>query len=154
MTHWRMQLHPSQPNVSAQHAHRSLAAGFIGLDFRGNPGDLLTVKKQRLPERQRNYWAFAHDMSVGDKVLIVAHHFPLALVTVDGEYNYIRRPVPEIGVWFRHFRRVRDVRYYADWVTNAAAWERVTMTETILPLRAEDSASYRLIESWPESAVE
>lgn len=31
---------------------------------------------------------FAKNMSVGDKVLIIVHHFPFAVVTVDGEYNY------------------------------------------------------------------
>lgn len=43
---------------------------------------------------------------MGDVVLIMAHNFPFALVTVSGDYNYIRTPDPEIGVWFRHFRRI------------------------------------------------
>lgn len=154
MTHWRMQLHPGRSRLSATHAHESLAAGFIGLDFRGNPGDLMRVKKAKLPERQRHYWAFAREMEIGDRVLVMAHHFPLALATVSGDYNYIRRPEPEIGVWFRHFRRVEDVRYYADWITNAAQWERITMTETISPLRDKSSASYELIEAWSDATDE
>ena len=44
-------------------------------------------------------------MTEADRVLIVVHHFPFALAMVDGEYNYIRNVAPEIGVWFRHFRK-------------------------------------------------
>ena len=152
MTYWRMQLHPDESSLSAHHAHQSLAAGFIGLDFRDDPGDLMTVKQRDLPERQRDYWAFARGMKIGDKVLVMAHHFPVALVTVKGKYNYMRRPEPELGVWFRHFRRVKDVRYFADRVTNAAKWPRITMTDTISPLREEDTESYRMIETWPETS--
>src|SRR5687768_14770943 len=103
MTFWRMQLHPGEPALSAQYAHQSLAAGFIGLDFTLDTGDLLRANQANLPAGQKDYWAFAHEMTIGDRVLIIAHHFPLALVTVAGEYNYIRRPEPKIGVWFRHF---------------------------------------------------
>jgi len=60
----------------------------------------------------------------------------------------MRRPAPEIGVWFRHFRSVRDVRYYGDYVTNAHNWQRLTMTDTISPLRDSNSGSYQLIEEW------
>lgn len=148
MTFWRMQLHPGESTLSAQHAHQSLAAGFIGLDFIFDVGDLMRAKRADLPAGQKDYWAFAHEMAVGDRVLIIAHHFPLALATVAGDYNYIRRPEPEIGVWFRHFRRVNDVRYYSDRVTNATAWQRLTMTDTISPLRDPNSESYTLIATW------
>ncbi len=87
-------------------------------------------------------------MRPDDQVLIISHHFPFALVTVEGSYNYIRQTVPELGVWFRHFRRVKDVRLYSDYVTNAASWEQLTMTDTISPLRDPNSASYNLIKSW------
>lgn len=145
---WRMQLHPDQAGTASSHAIQSLAAGFIGLDFRQEVGDMMCATHQSLPQDQRDYWAFAHDMRIGDRVLIISHHFPLALVTVAGDYNYIRQCVPEIGVWFRHFRRVEDVRYYSDFVTNAASWQRLTMTDTISPLHDPNSASYRLIQSW------
>ena len=148
MTFWRMQLHPDEPALSARHAHESLAAGFIGLDFAADIGDLMRAKQADLPATQKDYWGFAHEMAVGDRVLIIAHHFPLALATVAGEYNYIRRPEPEIGVWFRHFRRVNDVRYYADRVTNVATWPQFTMMDTISPLRDPNSASYKLIAGW------
>jgi hypothetical protein len=111
MGYWRMQLHPAQAAFASRHAAQSLCAGFIGLDFIQDVGDLMRTTQQNLPPNQRDYWHFAHVMPVGDKTLIIAHHFPLALATVAGEYNYIRTPVPEIGVWFRHFRRVSDVKY-------------------------------------------
>ena len=148
MTYWRMQLHPEEGSLAAQHAYQSLSAGFIGLDFRTDVGDLVRTQQSQHPDGQRDYWAFAHEMAAGDRVLIIAHHFPLAVVTVEGDYNYMRRPEREIGVWFRHFRRVLDVRYYSDRVTNAASWQQITMTDTISPLRDPNSASYRLIDSW------
>jgi hypothetical protein len=143
-----MQLHPANPEEAVRHCVESLAAGYIGLDFGEDVGDLMSTNQSALPENQRDYWAFAHEMAIGDTVLIIAHHFPFALVTIDGEYNFIRSTAPELGVWFRHFRKVRDVRYYADMVTNAQLWERITMTDTISPLRDPTSLSYRLIEEW------
>jgi hypothetical protein len=88
-------------------------------------------------------------MAVGDKVLIIVHHFPFALVVVKGEYNYIRQPVEELGVWFRHFRAIRDVRYYADWITDARAWQSIKMADAISPLVDPSSESRRLIDGWP-----
>lgn len=87
-------------------------------------------------------------MQVGDQVLIVVHHFPFALATIRGEYNYIKIPEPELGVWFRHFRRVHEVRYFADRMTNAQSWEKLVMTDTISSLKDPNSKSYRLIDGW------
>ncbi len=148
MTYWRMQLHPDEANESLKNCVESLAAGYIGLDFISDVGDLMRAAQADLPASQKDYWAFAREMAVGDKVLIIAHHFPFALVTVAGDYNYIRVPAPEIGVWFRHFRAVNDIRYYGDFKTNAHQWEHLIMTDTISPLRDPASQSYRLIESW------
>ena len=148
MAYWRMQLHPNAPGHAIGHCVNSLAAGYIGLDFADDTGDLMTTVQSALPEKQRDYWAFAHEMAEGDKVLIMAHHFPFALATVAGPYNFIRHPVPELGVWFRHFRKVDDVRYYADFITNAKLWETITMTDTISPLRDPHSLSCQLIERW------
>ena len=67
---------------------------------------------------------------------------------MDGDYNYIRQPVPEIGVWFRHFRRVKDVQLYSDRVTNASKWEQLKMTDTLARLQDTQSQSYQLIDSW------
>jgi len=143
-----MQLHPNEPALAAQYAYESLTAGFVGLDFIADVGDLMRAQQAQLPSGQRDYWAFSHEMAVGDRVLIIAHHFPVAVADVTGEYNYIRTPEPELGVWFRHFRRVGNVRYFADRTTNAASWQPITMTDTISPLRDPNSASYRLIEVW------
>ena len=150
MAYWRMQLHPSDAGSGMRHAVESLSAGFIGLGFTSDPGDLLLVTDpSTIVQRQRDYLAFAHQMAVGDKVLIIAHHYPIALTTVAGEYNYIRHPVPEIGVWFRHFRRVAEVKYYCDWVTNAATAQKLVMTDTISVLNDPSGLSYQLIQSWP-----
>ncbi len=143
-----MQLHPNYPGGSARHSAESLSAGFIGLDFKFDVGDLLRADRDDLPKEEKNQWAFAHEMAVGDHVLIFSHHYPFALARVAGEYNYIRERVPEIGVWFRHFRRVEDVRYYGDFRTNASAWEPITMTATLTPLRNSDTASRKIIDEW------
>ncbi|MDC0294652.1 hypothetical protein OAK98_04575 [Mariniblastus sp.] len=147
-TYWRMQLHPYRSEGSVRHAAESLNAGFIGLGFAHHIGDLHTVEKETLPDRQRNYWAFAHEMEIGDIVLVMARNFPFAICTVSGDYNYIREPVSELGVWFRHFRPVIDVSYYADVYINPHEWHRITMTGTIDPLRSRDSQSRRLIDEW------
>jgi hypothetical protein len=148
MAYWRMQLHPDESGESIKHCVKSLAAGYIGLDFAAEVGDLLQTTKDRLPENQKDYWAFAHDMNVGDRVLVIAHHFPFALVRIEGEYNYVRRFAPEIGVWFRHFRRVDDVHFYADAKTDVRKWDQLKMTDTISPLHTPTSQSYLLIEDW------
>jgi hypothetical protein len=148
MTYWRMQLHPNESEGAIRHTVESLSAGYIGLDFSTDVADLLTIGQDVLPNHQRNYWAFAHEMEVGDRVLLFAHHFPFALARIAGAYNYIREAAPEIGVWFRHFRHVDDVRYYGDFVTNAHNWEPITMTATITPLRETTTASYQIIERW------
>ena len=146
MTYWRMQLHPSEPEYSTQYASESLAAGFIGLDFKEEVGNLTLTTLEKLPDGQKDYMDFATKMKEGDKVLVIVHHFPFAVVTIEGQYNYILRPEPELGVWFRHFRRVKDVKYYADFITNAKAWESITMTDTISILRDQNSKSFKLIE--------
>lgn len=148
MAYWRMQLHPDQPGESVSHCINSLAAGYIGLDFATEVGDLMEATKDRLPANQKDYWAFAHIMQKGDKVLIIAHHFPFALATITGDYNYMRAFAPEIGVWFRHFRKVSDVHYYADLKTDVRQWDQLRMTDTISPLHDPSSRSYVLIEDW------
>jgi len=148
VTYWRMQLHPAEAVGAVRHTVESLAAGYIGLDFAGDIPDLMTITQSDLPSNQRNYWGFAHEMDIGDRVLLFAHHYPFALARVSGPYNYIRNKAAEIGVWFRHFRRVDDVRYYGDFVTNPRDWERLVMTATITPLRAADSGSVELIDRW------
>jgi hypothetical protein len=143
-----MQMHPAEPGESIAHCVNSLAAGYIGLDFHEDVGNLLLAEPQDLPEGQRDYLAFAREMREEDLVLVIAHHFPFALVRVIGAYNYICTPVPEIGVWFRHFRKVGDIRYYADHFTNVRKWDQIRMTDTISPLRDTATLSYKLIESW------
>jgi hypothetical protein len=149
MVFWRMQLHPSDPGRAAMHTVRSLGAGFIGLDWPRDPGDLTLLDPSALPDGvTANDVGFATKMQVGDQVLVIVHHFPFALATIESDYNYIRAEVPALRIWFRHFRHVRDVRYYADRVTNAHEWEAIKMTSTVQLLSDPDSLSYRLISSW------
>ena len=146
MKYWRMQLHPDDSGNSISHSASSLSSGFIGLDFEGEIGDLEFEKSENIPKYQKDYVAFEKDMSIGDKVLIISHHFPFAVCTISGEYNYIKEPVPELGLWFRHFRRVENIRYYADYKTNANSWQSITMTDTISPLKNEGTLSLDLIK--------
>lgn len=150
MAYWRMQLHPDDSGRSSRHAAESLSAGFIGLDFARDRGDMTLIHDASLlSSGEKDYLDFSRRMTVGDKVLVIAHNFPFALATVSGGYNYIRTPVPEIGVWFRHFRAVNDVKYYSDWITNALDWQRLIMTDAISILKDPNSKSYQLIADWP-----
>lgn len=153
MTYWRMQLHPSESVGAIKCTVECLSAGYIGLDFAVDVPDLMTVAQSNLPKNQRNYWAFAHEMKVGDRVLLFAHHFPLAVAKVSGDYNYVRAAVPELGVWFRHFRTVEDVRYFGDFATDARAWPHIIMTATITRLRKTDTKSRQLIDRWLNGAA-
>ena len=153
MANWRMQLHPSQSSRAIADTVKCLAAGYIGLDFSEDVPDMLTIDRERLPERQRNYFAFAHELDVNDWVLLFAHHYPFALARVTGGYNYLKAAVPELRAWFGHFRSVSDIHFYGDWIS-VPQWERITMTGTIDPLREPQSASYQLIERWRQYLVQ
>jgi hypothetical protein len=152
-----MQLHPTEdPDMATEYAVQSLARGLIGFGFSEDPADLTLVAASSLPDGVRKHDVeFATRMEVGDKVLVMVHQFPFALVTVASDYYYLRRPVrthkpvlPELGIWFNHFRRVAEVKYYADRVKDARKWEKYTRAPTIQRLTDPNSAAYRLIESW------
>lgn len=144
--YWRMQLHPNDADNAFHHSIACLSAGLIGVDF-SIAADLMTLEKTEV--EQSDAWHFAHEMAVDDVVLVMAHHYPLALCRVASDYNYIRRREFALGeVWFRHFRRIDRVYYYGDFVTNAHDWARITMTNTLSPLRSSDSQSRKLIDEW------
>lgn len=147
-TYWRMQLHPADPSESTKCCVESLAAGFIGLDFGKDVGDLRKADLTALPSGQRDYKDFATRMRRGDLVLVMAHHFPFALARVAGKYNYIARRDPSLGIWFRHFRGVDDVRYYADWQKNARKWPQIIMTDAISVLKDQSGKSFQLMKAW------
>ena len=115
MAYWRMQLHPADPDHAVKYCIESLASGYIGLDFSEDVGDLTHIHQEQLRSSEQDYWLFSHEMRRGDIVLIMAHHFPFALVEVAGGYNYIRRKDKRLGLWFRHFRKIDNARYYADY---------------------------------------
>jgi hypothetical protein len=143
-----MQLHPNYPGGSVRHSAESLSAGFVGLDFKWDVGDLLRARYDDLPQEEKVQWAFAHEMKEGDLVLVFCHHYPFALTQIKGPHNYIRIPVPEIGVWFRHFRKIDAVHYFSDYKTNVSQWKPLTMMGTLTPLRDPESGSKKLIDEW------
>ncbi len=149
MKYWRMQLHPKEAKIAVQHTVKSLAAGFIGLDFDDGdqPGDLRLANKKDSRQEVKDFWCIK-EMERNDKVLVFVHNFPFALVNVAGEYDYTTDPV-EVGVWFKHFRRVDKIKYYADWKTNPRDWKNLVMPCRIQGLIDTESASYKLIEQWP-----
>ncbi len=120
MVYWRMQLHPDNSNLSVRHTTESLSAGFIGLGFGDDPGDLTKVKPTDtgviLKNNEDRYWQFAEEMQMGDIVAIFCHNQPFALTKVTGDYNFIKSPVQEIGVWFNHFRAIEKdyTKYFLD----------------------------------------
>ena len=152
MSFWRMQLHPHEGARAIGHAIDSLSRGYIGLGFRNDfSGDLSKADPRDLPRGQRVYQHFATTMQEGDFVLIIAHHHPVALVEVIGPYNYVKDPDPHdvIGVWFRHFRRVKVHGYYGDWYTNPAEWEK-TISTVAIGRAGRQSQTYRIIQQWRE----
>ena len=68
MTYWRMQLHPADSRHAIKHSIESLAAGYIGLDFEYDVGDLMKTTQEKLPVYERDYWAFAHEMNLPLKI--------------------------------------------------------------------------------------
>ena len=159
MNYWRMQLHPGGDSRWAmEYASQSIATGFIGLDFGltedGNVvGDLLADNNQKIPSGQEKFVDLAKEMAVGDKVLIMVHQCPFAVVTVAGEYNYIRISEPELKIWFRHFRRIKSPIYFSDFVVGNGKWLR--NIELIMPLALQrlvtpTTDSYRLIQDMTE----
>ena len=152
VTYWRMQLHPDDSTFSTFYAYQSIAKGFIGLGFANeNIGDLLELDDISKLGKQSVYLPFATQMQKGDLVLIMSHHNPLAVVKVTSEYNYIRKVLPELGVWFNHFRTIDkdNIIYYSDVFTNVREQEPIIMTTTISSLSA-DTKSYQLIKRMVE----
>lgn len=150
MRRWRMQLHPADGRNAAKYAVEALGKGPIGLDFDEDRGDLRRIAASTLKPSERDFLCFANEMQVGDHVLVVVHNRPFALATVASDYRYVTSPEEELGVWFRHFRRVdrQTLRFYFDRVVAVKDWELFTMTDAIAPLHDPNSKSYQLIESW------
>lgn len=147
MTYWRMQLHPSDPSRSVEYASICLCAGMIGLDHDVDIGDMRRADPVVLPPTQRDYFQLATHMADGDKILIVAHHYPFAFATVSSDYFYITKIQKELNVWFRHFRRVKNVKFVGDILTNPKKLPRIPMTDTISSL-GKNTASFQFIQKY------
>jgi|JI10StandDraft_1071094.scaffolds.fasta_scaffold1514436_1 hypothetical protein len=149
MNYYRMQLHPDDSKQSSKHASESLSAGFVGLGFREDPGDLTKINPQdvTLSNNENTYWVIK-DIQPGDLILIMSHHYPYALVKVAEGYNYIKNPVPELGIWFNHFVRIdrEFTKYYSDYITNPNDWQYITTTMTIQPLKNDETISMGVIK--------
>jgi hypothetical protein len=148
MTYWRMQVALDDSRTTVRDTILSLAGGYIGIEAPGDTGDLGAAPRDALSAGQREAWSFAQEMAIGDRVLVFTHHYPFALVRIASRYNHVRAPVPEHGILYRHFRRVDEVRCYADLAPNPREWESIAMTERVAPLRDPNSLSYQLIERW------
>ena len=112
-----MQLHPGDSSRSAYYALKSILRGMIGLDFRTDVGDLRNPTGS-IETNQLDYRLFESEMKPGDLVLVMAHHIPLALVEISSDYVYIPTAREDFDVWFRHIRFVKNIRLYADWISN------------------------------------
>ena len=67
------------------YAVQSLAAGLVGFGFRQDPGDLTLLQPAPYPAGvQPHDVAFATKMAEGDKVLVIVHHYPFAVATIEG----------------------------------------------------------------------
>ncbi len=142
-------MHPDDSARSVAHAVNCISRGFVGLDFREDVGDL-RARKEPIPAGQADYVAMLEKMGVGDVILIQAHHRPLALVRVSGDYFYHPDAKELFRVWCRHLRPIRLISYYADYQTNPAGWSKITMTDTIAQLKDANGMAYNLIEKWLE----
>jgi len=151
--YWRMQLHPDDSKNAVNYSTQCLSRGYIGLDFRHAVGDLTKPKNiDKIPDGQEDYMNFAKPMKVGDFVLVVAHHFPLALVNVTGDYEHITEQEMNLkGIWCMHIREIELISYYADWKKDAHAWNKISMYDTISKLNDDERKTYRLIGEWRDA---
>lgn len=149
MNYFRMQLHPDDSGQASKHASESISAGFVGLGFDEDPGDLtkVTPDKAQLSNNEHSYWEILN-IQKGDFILVMSHHYPFALVQVEEGYNYIKKPVHELGIWFNHFVRIDKLatRYYSDYITNPANWTKIVAIMTLQKLVKTDTLSYAVIE--------
>lgn len=152
MAYWQMKLHPNEPAKALEHTINSLCRKYIGLDFEHFYGDLAVATPEDIGH-QRRYQVFATEMKEEDLVLIVVHRRPFALVEVVGPYNYLKTdPEKTLGVWFRHFRRIKFHGYYADCHVNPGGWPFIRTPGAISRIRRRE---YReIIDQWPKRVGE
>lgn len=145
---WRMQLHPNESSRSMEHTTRCLAAGYVGLGFDNDPGDLAALPASDLDTKTNNIHAFVHEIQREDRIVIFSRNRPLAMVSDIGPYNFIREPVPELRIWFRHFRQFSKLSWYADAIGNTPPEPQIVMTNTFSGA-SPDSETGKLAMRWP-----
>jgi hypothetical protein len=154
MTYWRMQLHPNDSEKSIKYTSESLSFCYIGLAFFTDPGDLEITEPLDIHQSNNEYlyWQFAKNMDIEDIVAIFSHNRPFALAKVCGKYNYIKYPMTETGLWFNHFRKVENVRYFLD-EYNYDKWDKffTSIPPTQMTIQKHTDANkeiYQFIDSW------
>lgn len=150
MRYWRMQLHPDEPEYATYYTVECLMNSYIGLGFEGADKDLSSIDYNSLETTPNNIYAFVHDISKDDWILIFHHNAPFALVTELGPYNFIKMNVPEMNIWFRHFRRFNKEKlsfYYDVFKTGINKHSGIKMTNTFSEA-SEDSETVKLIKEW------
>jgi hypothetical protein len=148
INYWRMQLHPNESESAAFNTVKSLAAGFIGLDFNEERGDLTNLDQNKLETRTNNIKAFVYEILREVAALIYLHHSPFALVMEIEEYNFIKKPVPALDIWFKHFRSVGKVSFYSDVFKRTRTRDSKLKMPNTFSDESTDSESGKLIAEW------
>lgn len=143
-----MQLHPNDSAYATDYTVKCLSKNYVGLDFDDDKSDLTTYDDSELETFPNNIRAFAKAISKDDIIIIFHHNIPFALVTEIEEYNYIKKVIPEMEIWFRHFRRFNKISYFNDvYKQGKNEHYMLAMTNTISEA-SEDTKTVDLIKDW------
>jgi hypothetical protein len=148
MNYWRMQLHPDDSEFAAVYTINSLANGFIGLDFAQDPGDLEKNNPDSLERKTNNIFGFVYEITTNDIIAIYLHNQPFAIVEEIEEYNYIKKPIAEVNIWFRHFRKFKSVSYYSDVYGRIKEEHKSLIMTNTFSRVSTDSETGKLIQDW------
>ncbi|WP_061243625.1 hypothetical protein [Leptospira interrogans] len=148
MKYWRMQLHPDDQSLATDYTVKCLTNNYVGLDFPSGSYDLSEYDIDKLEAFPNNIRAFAKQITYNDYILIFHHNIPFALITEIGNYNYLKEVIPEMGIWFRHFRRFKKISYFNDvYKQGKDEHYKITMANTISEA-SEDTKTVELIKDW------
>ncbi len=95
-----------------------------------------------------NYLKFAHEINIGDYVLIAPHSAPLALCVVASDYICDRLAKGREGIVFRHFRFVKSHTFFAH-VFSRKEWPDWNLSgQGTIGQINERNQAFELIEKW------